>query len=43
MKIFDLTNQTGQTEIGAPGNISACAETFTQKLGHTPHLQWGKN
>jgi len=33
-KIFDLTNQTGQTEIGTPGNISTCAETFTQKLGH---------
>jgi len=39
-KIFDLTNQTGQTEIGAPGQISASVETFTQKLGHA--LNWAE-
>jgi hypothetical protein len=33
-KIFDLANQTGQTEIGAHGKISTSIETFTQKLGH---------
>jgi hypothetical protein len=31
---IDLANQTGQTEIGAPGQISARVGTFTQKLGH---------
>jgi hypothetical protein len=41
-KIFDLTNQTGKNEIGAPGNISTCAETFTQKLGHAPNQLWAK-
>jgi len=33
-KIFDLANQISQTEIGALGQISACVETITQKLGY---------
>ena len=31
---IDLANQTGQTEIGGPGQIDASVETVAQKLGH---------
>ena len=40
--IIDLVNQTGNKEIGAPGQISASVETFTQKLGHAPNQLWAK-
>jgi hypothetical protein len=41
-EFIDLANQTSQTEIGAPGQISASVETFTHKLGHAPNQLWVK-